>query len=240
MKQQPVRTFIFGLLAGAAIAAQAPAALILNESFSYPDGPLTAVSSGVWSSHSGTALQLDVSAGKVNLTQSEGEDVNALLQGEPYTSGNLYAAFLVNFSTAPTGGGSYFAHLKDATASGFRCRVFAAATGATVGKYRVGVANGTGTAVMVPTDLDLGTDYLLVIRYDTGTASSTLWINPGSEAATGDRADATDTQSPLAIASVALRQSGSMGVLTLDDLKVGTSFNDVVSGGDPTPKPPPP
>ena len=79
------------------------------------------------------------------------------------------------------------------------------------------------------------------MRYNTGTPQSVLWINPASESVTGDRADATDTTSALSITSFALRQSGpnpGMGVLTFDNLKVGTTFNEVVAGSDPRLNPP--
>src|SRR5262245_42241589 len=89
------------------------AAPILVETFSYPDGPLVTGSAGKWASHSGTANQVDVASGKVNLTQAESEDVNAGLTGAPYTGPTLYASFIVNFSTLPAGSGGYFAHFKD-------------------------------------------------------------------------------------------------------------------------------
>jgi len=240
--KNPLKPITAGLLAVVAFAVTSPAALVLNETFTYADGPLTQVSSGVWSNHSGTLMQVDVSANKVNLSQAESEDVNALLTGRPYTSGNLYASFVVNFSALPTSGaGTYFAHFKDDGVVNLRARVFATAAGAAAGTFRVGVANGGGAAVIIARDLPLGTDLLLVLRYDAATGVSTLWINPGSEGATADRADGTDSATAPGITTFALRQSnatGGMGVLTLDDLKVGTAFSDVVAGGDPTLNPP--
>ena len=229
------------LSAGVMLVGQALSAVILNDPFDYPDGGLIAVSGGLWTNHSGTLNQVEVSSGKVNLSQSESEDVNAQLAGAPYRGPTLYASFLVSFSALPEGAGTYFAHFKDATATGARCRIFATTNGAAGGKFRVGVANGAGTPVNVPTDLDLAAEYVLVVRYNTGTPQSALWINPASESVTGDRADATDTTSALSITSFALRQSGpnpGMGVLTFDNLKVGTSFNEVVAGSDPRLNPP--
>src|SRR5262245_16953486 len=113
------------LIAGILFPLIAPAALVLDETFSYADGSLLTVSSGSWSNHSGTVGQVDVLGGKVNLSQSESEDVNRLLDGAPYTSGNLYASFVANFATLPLGTGGYFAHFKDDGTANFRCRVFA-------------------------------------------------------------------------------------------------------------------
>jgi hypothetical protein len=57
---------------------------------------------------------------------------------------------------------------------------------------------------------------------------STLWVNPSSESAPG--ASATDTPDPDPIASFAFRESGGIGALSVDNLKIGLSFLDVVPG----------
>src|SRR5437667_39099 len=102
----------------------AAAALLFSDDFnSYADGPLITVSGGIWATHSGTAGQVDVQSQEVNLTAAESEDVNAVITGGPYTSGLLYFGLTVNFSILPAGAGGYFAHFKDATASGFRARL---------------------------------------------------------------------------------------------------------------------
>lgn len=233
---------LFPLIAGLGLAVSAQAGtLLLNEPFAYGPGALTTVSAGLWVNHSGTAGQVDVASGKVNLTQSESEDVNALLAA--YSTTNLYASFVVNFSALPAGVGEYFAHFKNVTTSNFRCRVFANTNGTDGTKFRVGITRGASgaTPVYIATDLSLNTDYKLVVRYNALSAESTLWLNPGSESAIGDRADALDSTTTNAIVAFALRQVGqnpSMGTLTLDDLKVGTNFTDVVAVSNPALNPP--
>ncbi len=220
------------LAAGVVVICRARSTVILDDSFDYPDGALTAVSAGTWVSHSGTLNQVDVTSGRVNLSQKESEDVNAQLAGAPYEGPTLYASFLVNFSALPAGAGTYFAHFKNATATGIRCRIFATTTGAATGRFRLGIANGSGAPVDVATDLTLNTDYLLVARYNSGTPASTIWISPASESDTANRADATDSATAISITSFALRQAGldpGMGVLTFDNLKVGTAFSEVAS-----------
>jgi hypothetical protein len=59
------------------------AAEIFSEDFSYPDGPLVSGSSGAWATHSGTADQISVTSGRVELAESNTEDVNAMLPGQP-------------------------------------------------------------------------------------------------------------------------------------------------------------
>lgn len=234
-----MKKYLIPLLTGLLTTMAGHAASILDEPFDYPDGVLTNVAGGRWVLHSSSGLNVgpSVQGTKAFLSQDNTPDVNALLSGAPYSSGNLYASFVVNFTTLPILGGGYFAHFKDA-GTGFRCRVFAAVTGAEAGKFRVGIARSGGAAVFISRDLDLNTDYLLVMRYDAGTGASTLWINPQSEASLTDRAEGTDTWAAAPIQSFALRQAPSMGVLTLDTLKVGTAFGDVVAGGDPSINPP--
>lgn len=224
------------LMALVGAASLAPGALIWNEPFDYPDGSLIVVSSGVWTNHSGVPEQVDVASGKVNLSQTESEDVSAGLPGGPYTAEtDLYASFIVNFNTLPSGSGTYFAHFKD-TSTGFRCRVFAQANGAAVGKYRLGIGNGSvsSASAVVATDLDPDTDYKVVIRFQ-GTTNSTLWINPTSESSIVNRADATDTPSGSYSAhGFALRQgANTQGNCTIDDLLIGTTFADVQTIGGP-------
>jgi hypothetical protein len=225
-------------LAGAASLAQATP--IVNEPFSYADGDLTAVSGGVWTNHSGSGA-ITVSGEKAVLSQGLGEDVSAGLPGGPYTSTTaLYAGFVVNFSTLPLGTGGYFWHYRDTGTSNFRARVFATTSGTTTpDTYRVGIANGGNTPVVIPKDLPLNQDVKLVVRIVNGN-TCTLWINPtAGEDLSGDRADGTDTTSAVNLHSVCLRQSTSsgngMGVLTLDNLVIGTDFLDVQTvGGPPT------
>ncbi|MGC8743067.1 MAG: hypothetical protein ACP5T0_04220 [Verrucomicrobiia bacterium] len=221
------------LLLSAAVVAVSTvlglAEVILDEPFSYPDGALIQVSSGSWSNHSGTLNQVDVSNGKVNLAQNESEDVNRLLPNGPYSNATLYVSCVVNFSALPTSSGAYFLHLKDNGTMNYRARVWANTTGASSGSFRLGISKGTNAFTNVPFDLSLNTDYKIVIRYDCTTADSTLWINPVSEDSTINRIDATDSTSAVPIYAVALRQSSGMGILTIDELKIGTSFADVAS-----------
>lgn len=227
----PSRTACLGLLLLAPGLTSLHAELLLNEPFAYPDGPLVEVSGGRWSTHSGTAGQVNVRAEAVDLTDQESEDVNLALASGPLPASSdavLYAAFTVNFTALPRGTGTFFAHFKDGT-TGFRGRLFAATAGAAEGRLRVGIAEAAASPTLLETDLDLQTDYTLVCRYEVATARSTLWVNPTQEADPG--VVAGDDGTPLAIHGFALRQSlssgNSMGTLTVDDLRVATSFAEL-------------
>lgn len=216
-----------------------PAALILNEPFAYPDGSIAGpgnVSGDEWITHSGTTGQVDVASEVVSLSQSESEDVSRLLPGGPYSSGTLYASFKINLSTLPGGNGTYFFHYRDTGTINFRARVFLTSTNAGPGTFRVGITAGGNAPTLIPVDLSLATEYKLVVRYNAAAPAATLWINPTSEDAVTSRADSTDTTSAVAIHFVCLRQAGAspgMGVLTFDDLLVGTEFSDVQTVGGP-------
>ena len=221
----------------ATISMPARSSIVLTDDFSYANGGVTNVSSLKWSSHSGTGGQAEVAEGRMNLTQAESEDVNALLDGQPYATNaavSLYARFKINFSALPVGAtGGYFAHFKDGTTSGFRARVFASTNGAAEGSFRLGIAAAGGsTSATIATDLKLNTNYTVVIRYGVNDAASTLWLNPAAESDTG--ALATDATSPLPIAAIAFRQSLSsgngMGTLTVDNLVVATTFAEALNG----------
>lgn len=203
------------------------AAVILSDTFSYPNGSLLTNSAFFWKTHSGTTGQTQVVSGRVQLSQNQSEDVAAALTNGPYHNDTLYASFTINFSVLPSGAGNYFAHFKDSGSANFRAKVFATTSGAAPSFFRVGVANVANTPLTIPADLALGSDYTLVLRYTAATPATTLWINPASEDSPTDRADATDSATALGISTFALRQSnsgGGMGVLALDDLIVATTF----------------
>lgn len=202
---------------------------ILEDDFSYPDGSIVANASPFWNAYSGTTGQTQVVNGKLLLASAQSEDMYALLTNAPYaTTGGyvFYSRFIVNFTALPTGsGGDYFAFFKDGTTGGFRARVFAMTNGAAAGKYRIGIANGGFTTTGYPLDLSLGTPVVVITRYDVGTATTKLWINPTSESSTS--LSAADGTSALTIYTYTFRQGGSSGNMSIDGLKVATSFSEV-------------
>lgn len=224
-----MKKLIASLIAVTGLAYAANATVLLNEPFAYSDGVLTNVSANAWIAFSsGGSTPIQVVSGKASFTQAGAEDCARAISGSPYT--NLYVSFVANFSALPAGSGGYFFMLKDNGSSNYRARTFASITGAGSGKFRIGIANGGNTPVMIPTDLDLNIDYKIVIRLLDGT-NATVWINPASESSIANKAAGTDAASFFGITMVALRQSTSsgagMGALTLDDLLIGTEFLDV-------------
>lgn len=224
--------------------------LVLDDSFTYPDGEINAVSE-LWQAHSAAASNdCLIINNQLRVSSTNSEDVNRIWSNSWYfvASGGdvppqgfagviLYSKFTVNFAKLPSGsGGGYFAHFKDAGTSNFRARVFAETNGAAAGKFRLGIANGGFTVAAVSRDLSLGTTYTVVTRYNVSTAQSTIWVDPHSESSEG--ASATDATTPIEIDSYCFRQDSSSptaGVVFVDDLLVGTAFTDVVNVAPPAP-----
>jgi endonuclease/exonuclease/phosphatase family metal-dependent hydrolase len=209
-------------------AVVVPASSLLYEPFNYPDGSLVAVSGGAWTTHSGIAGQLEVVSGRLDMRVPETEDVNVLVPGQPYAANSstiLYVSFIVNASALPAAGGQYFAHFKNAS-TGFRAKVFTLMSGDGPGQFRIGIANSVNNPTATNlTDLNLNTDYRVYLRYVISNASTTLWVDPTSEASPS--VVATDGGAAQIIAAFALRQDSGLGVIALDDLRIGTSFADV-------------
>ena len=205
-----------------------------SDTFPYPDGLITVGSSSVWLSHSGgaanDALIVDF---KLVLNYTNAMDVNAYFRSDflaatPASGTVLYSKFNVKFLSLPgTNGGSYFAHFKDTGISNFRGRVYALTDGAAAGKFRLGVANQSGSVSSVyPQDLDLNTTYTVVTRIVVANGKSTLWINPRTESS--DSVTATDQTGGTDLYTYCFRQDSGIGVLTVDDLVIGTTFTEAV------------
>lgn len=210
-----------------------PAAVLLDESFDYGNGALVTVSAGNWTTHSGTAGEMEVISGRADLRVPASEDVNRLLIGQPFTPSSavtLYASFTVKFTGLPSLSGTYFAHFKGSGTSNYKAKVFAFSSGAGPGQYRLGLAaTANSPAVTNSTLLSTNVDYRVYISYNLTNLAARLWVNPNEEASAAIVDNDPSTVSPALIA-FALRQDAGIGVIALDDLKVGTSFAEVYSG----------
>ena len=233
MRQPP---FLVLWLGCALLGARAGAALLLSDTFSYPDGVLTNVSSGKWVRFSGTGNDSFVTNGLAQVNQGRADDVYASLAGRPYnpasTSLVFYAGMDVTVSALPSRNGEYFAAFY-AGSSGHKGRIYCQTEDAAKGKFRFAVAKGTSSATNFPIDLDTNTPHRLILRYDLNAASASLWVDPTDESDPNVAAD--DTTSPATILGFAFRQAGSEGILAIDNLVVGTSFSEALGPAPPNP-----
>lgn len=202
---------------------------LLRDSFDYPDGPLQGVSTNRWVGHAGSTNQVKVENRAVKLLASNSQDVHALLAGQPHDRTNtpaLYTKFKVRFTTLPSSNGTYFAHFKDG-GSGFRARVWALTAGAPNGSLRFGISSSSGSnPAVLPANLNLETDYVIVTRLNLANSVATLWLNPADET---DPSVSTGPGSSISVAAFALRQASGSGNLIIDDIIVSTSFADLTT-----------
>jgi len=222
--------------------------LVFSDDFSYTgflleSALLGATPDSPWQHHSPTAAgfyELQVAEGQAELSGGLTEDVNASLTNAPFFPSDgwvLYTSFKLTYVDLPSTSSEYFLHLRD-NGSGFRACVVATTNGVTVGKYRLGIANQSAASsakVLYPQDLEPNTPCTVVTRYNVASGASTLWINPSSESSAS--VTATDPPSTQSISTIALRQSGGIGTNRIDNLKVGTSFSDVITVTTPLPEP---
>jgi hypothetical protein len=228
------------LAAMTALAVPAFSTQVLNETFTYPDGNLTQAGSQ-WSVFSGTIpTDIQVVSGRAVGNNANAPDDSIHFAPQP-TSTPTYACFNVIIPTlAAAPKGNYFAMLKDGTTANFFSRVFVAPLaggGWTFGLSFSSVNATTGPVLWGSTSLVYGQPYNIVIKYDPTTLTSTMWVNPSSEA--DPSISQTGTGSAVSIMSFALRQSSTASTFpasyatgtanftySVDNLGVGTTFND--------------
>lgn len=238
------------------LTASVQGQLLMHEQFKY-DGDITKNSSGNWLWHSGNGEPIYANhfIGRVGLGQDDntpgGQDAHRVFSTTGFApqtdnSTRLYAGFLVKFVTLPftsgtNSGGSYFAHFMSSGTTEFYTRIGANQEGADSESLRIAIANenwDSATSIEHPFELKVGLDYLVVVRLDLATDQSTLWVNPQNESSPSVTAtDAFSFPATGVIDSFALRQGtsgtsghvGASGGLSIGDLKIGTTFDSVVS-----------
>jgi hypothetical protein len=232
-----IGTFLVALACAGALLAAAPegarAGVLLEDRFDYPDGSITATANG-WGLHSG-AIPPIVSAKAVTVSSTRTGDVHKALQST-VTSGQLYASMELTSLVTPTAlQGAYFAHFVKGS-SNFTSRFYVRES-SFPGTFNVGVANTAGSgsaAFFLNDDLPSFKPAIVVVRFDfaaTPTVTSTIWVNPESEADPG-RISSSDTPSfslATGLDGFALRQDSAMGTLRIDNLRIGTAFEDIIA-----------
>jgi hypothetical protein len=220
------------LLAALFLPLALHAEILLVEDFNLPDGPLTTLAPDLWRSHSGTAAQLQVSAGSLLLSGSASEDVSRSFAEPGLTVGTVYAALDVFTTRLPSASGSYFFHFKDSNpgpTSLFLGRLSASSAGASPGHFRIGIAWGSGPAVSLERDLPTNTLHRIVLRLDFNLTNATVWLNPQTESSTFNRIISSDLRNPgSGMSHVAFRQATGIGDHRIHRLIVGSRFSDVV------------
>ena len=165
----------------------------------------------------------NTTAGNAARLDNNGQDLNKVFT-TPVTTGTLYYSFLVNVASGDAG---YFTHLGNGT--NFVARVFVKPS-ANAGKINFGISNtGTASFAGVPTDFDINTTYLIIVKYDVSTTgAASIWVKaagvPTTEATAGAPEHSTSASGQANIAAVYLRQYAATQNITLDEIKVYSTW----------------
>lgn len=193
---------------------------------------------------------------RIELRSSQAEDLNKAFTAPISTT--VFVSFFLKYTnvsnlaansltTAPT----YFAHLSPVSGASigtaWPARI-SVKQGSAANTFNLGILNTTGGTITAsdifgatPANYNTNTTYFVVIKYDLTTTStsgtSSIWINPtvgtSAPAATVTSSIGTSAK-PASIAAFAVRQAsstsavGSIGTLEMDEVRIGTSWQDVV------------
>lgn len=240
-----MKKLIFTFLAcGVAAVSPGLATILVQDSFP-TNGNLvgtTPAVGGTWSLLPGAATDpLNVVNGSLSIGAANGQD--AASQYVTPQTGDIFSGFDFTLTTIPSTGtnGGYIAAFRDGTvASGaYVGRFFILRTaGTSATEFQIGVTNTAANlaaagAATWATNLTLGSTYRIVMRFNTTTDQTTLWVNPSSTADTS--VTATDAVSVVNLDGFAFRQDASShGASSLDTLAVATTFAEVTPVPEPT------
>ncbi len=175
--------------------------------------------------------------GNANLTS---RDINRAITS---TGNVLYFSVLLNLvdNSGITTTGDYFMHFG-ATA-GTTVTIFGARLGAksvnSGANYRFMIENtsgGTPTFTEFAQDLNFGTTYLVVVKYNKSASPTiaNLWVNPSSLGGTepsGSVTNSSGTSTFATFASICLRNNATTPKVEIDEIRIGPTWADVTPLG---------
>ena len=204
------------------------------------------LSANGWTVHSGTTA-LSISAGsltytgiastgnKVAFVSGNSEDANKSV-GTAIATTAYYSTVLNLPNTTGITTGDYSMALgatTGAVVTSLYGRLFLKA-GVAPNTFNIGIVNtsGTGTTpTYLATDYPIGTTVFVVVKYDKGTNTASLWVNPALDAAepAANLINVTGTSASASIASLCFRQGGGTGNVEFDDVRVADNWTYVAS-----------
>lgn len=241
------------LLLGISVTHAAVQSLPFYDGFTYNEGQLFTVGSGVWDVSGGaTGAEITVSnaftlTAPAGLTNSSGKGVKwtpsgtarrNIVQFSAATNGTLYASLLINVVTAPSD--KIVAYFDDSTSQPSSPQL-----GLFAGNGTLGISKNSGTpGATVPAGS--GTHFVVVRYTFTGTTSDQvdLWVDPasatfGAVSAPASSATTSGTGNPSSIPYFGIyAASGAGPTVYLDEVRIGTNWASVTPTGS-TVTPPP-
>ncbi len=238
-----MKKLLIGLLSALVIVSPAWATILVNESFTHPDGNLVGQvptpGPGVAWAQTGTGANgpVQVVGGKAVVVQNASslysQDVNVGTGTAMAAGDRWYASFDVSVTqVGATISNVYFAHFIEGT-SNFVSRLWV--TAPTTSGFRFALSNDSSITdvdgEVFSDDLALDTTYRLVVSYDYTGQNGSLWINPANESSPS--LAATDPGFSNPVFGYALRQgspsSSHNTTQTVDNLCVATTFMEALT-----------
>lgn len=260
-----LRRGLFGALLGAALMlpAAASAEVLFTETFNYPAGNLYPQGGWLQTANQVNPIQVtDVkmsregflagNAIKLKATDLQDQDVmhpiverNAAdASVTPITSGDIYAAMLINVQALPPSN-SYFFNFISTTSAGVMNdnKAFATTNGytiispsATEGKFNLAIHKSSNNATTKTEDLDLNTTYLLVLHWGIvdGTTNDVFeaWIDPTATKTAPTLSAPVNAADPSrGIAGIGISQfSNKAPEMLVGPIKVATTWEELFDG----------
>ena len=235
--QTTMENFSYGAITGTA------ADTLTNPIF----GGNSALGNAKWRTHSGSGGQIVYSGtslsfpgytssgigGAVGFTFASGSRQDANRSVAPITSGNAYVSFLLKMTGTVGAAGDYFFHVMDTSfITAFRARLFVK-NGSLANTYNLGISKGTTTVVYSPTDYNIDSTVLVVLKYSfNATVNDTVYAyvftgsTPTVEPSVAHMITSDISQGDLLVLnSVAIRQ-GTANTATgiIDGIRISTSW----------------
>ena len=244
-----MKKLILTLISIVSCVTTSRATLAFSDTSNYANGGIVTNSVGVWAANTGTANSMLASNQQLIVSSSRQEDIVASLGSTYATNGAtvaLYSSFTLKCTALPGTSGAYFAHFTGPNANGpfagHRARIWATTTNFAAGRlayssnFLFSILNGTNAIVgnaQMPTELTTNQVYTVVVRYEIASMTSKIWIDPTLE--TDPSTTGTDfpvnlydtVNGVVNVTSYGFRQATGEGTMVIDNIKIGTQFNDV-------------
>ncbi len=236
-------------VSGIEYGVAAPGVLIKKEDFAYATaGNLTAVTGGAWTAFSQalvnpiqyvttglnyTGYSGSGAGGALVTTNYSGNAEDASWSFPAQSSGTIYMAQMMNFTSAPATADFFYA-IGDGAAGAtpvYYNRFYAKSNG---GQLSLGLSrNATTTPAYSATGLDYGTTYLVVVKYEFATGNSSMYILNGTvpliEPASPNVVSTGGAADPSSLTRAVVRQSTNLPLkATIDGIRVATSWKEAV------------
>jgi hypothetical protein len=241
MKQQKSGNLgkMFSTAAVAIVAATftTQGSVLMSDSFNYANGDLTTVSGGLWAGHSSAGMNpVQVLDGEAIINQMGGQEDASRLVGSTMSPGDIwYASFSItvegNETSTPVSNYLYFAHFKP-SGSSYASRVALVALDGSDFTFNI-VSTSGSVGTSWATGFTYGSTHTIVHSYNFGTGESRMWVDPTSFDSPSV-AHAGSFTGGFAQSGYAFRQTTGNTVENIDDLVIGTTFNDVMPVPEPS------